>query len=206
MIHTLGFLKTTVSTNGQDFVSWVGMLGVCQVSPETSCTSPKIGFAISAMINRLASGTNVTDKYDALTKAMIIHPLAALLSFIAFLISLFSNRFGFVFVNIASGIAGLFTFLVFLVDVLIFSFIRLEVNKVSGVSASYGPAFAFVVVAFFCLVVAQFFSFWQCCCGRSRRERRMDEAEKMGFLDHHHKKTSKNDYHNPYTQISIHTH
>lgn len=209
VIPTFGFIKIAAD----NVVGYAGAFGYCQTAPSRSCTAKSVGYAISGMVNRMGSGINVSSSANYLTKAFILHPFGAVLCFLAVLVSIFSNKFGFIVVNIASGIAALTVCAVFAIDCLVFRYIVVEVesDKTNHGSASYGVAFILVLISFILILVGMVMSFFQCCCGRTKRERKFQkdvkDLEQMGFLSNHHNKhTGHDSYHNPYQHIDANTH
>lgn len=105
-----------------------------------------------------------------LTKALILHPIAAGLSGLAFLFGLCgaaSHRTGTVFMTLLSGLALVVTLVIFIIDLSLFGITRNRF-RVLGYAAQYGNANWLVIGA----VGALLFAFMSSCCGVFGRYRK----------------------------------
>jgi hypothetical protein len=105
-----------------------------------------------------------------LTSALVLHPVAAGLAFIAFLVALFAHRIGFIFASFLAAIAWVVALVLLVVDFVVFGSVRHHVNGSGAATASFGVAIWLVVAAF---VTLFFGSFITCCgCFTDRRHRK----------------------------------
>ncbi|KAL2114515.1 hypothetical protein VUR80DRAFT_6000 [Thermomyces stellatus] len=153
-------------------------------SREDLCSSPRIGYSpldVARSLNLLTPATYVRTTTRALSRVMILHPVAALLNALAF---------GFVFAIpvLGSSLACLFSTAAFVAvaltmvsDFVLFGMVRAAVNQDgrSGSTAEFGVAMWCVLVAAICTFEATMFVLGSCCVGRSGRRRSRD-AEKAG--------------------------
>lgn len=68
---------------------------------------------------RFSNGTATT--VHNLSRALILHPIAAAVSFLAFLTALASHRIGFLFSSLIAGVATLITLIALILDLVNFS-------------------------------------------------------------------------------------
>ncbi|KAL2757939.1 hypothetical protein ACRALDRAFT_1061202 [Sodiomyces alcalophilus JCM 7366] len=150
------------------------------------CSSTSIGYSPTDIITAV-EGTEFSDvrqsTVEALTNVMILHPIAAGISFIGFLLSLGSGMFGSFLASLVAGLAFLVTTVVLICDFVWISAVRNNVNDDDdggspSSSARYGAALWCVLVAAVCSLVASVILFVTCCSGRSKRRR---ENRKSGF-------------------------
>lgn len=134
------------------------------------CSKSKVGYRpVRAMqeidyVNYRRLGSNYPDD---LTKALVIHPIACALAFLAFTISIGAGFFGSLFSAYVASIAWVLTLVVMSIDFSLFGIVKNRVNEDgSGSHAIYGPCMWFVLAAFFCLFYGMTLVFLTCCSAR----------------------------------------
>ena len=139
--------------------------------------------------------TNQRDSINNLTRAMILHPIAAVLAFIAFLISAGAGFFGSFLGSVLAFIAWLVTVVVMAIDLAMFgvrvllvydmllgsltySLVQLLKSHVNsngaGVYADYSIGMWTCVAAMASLLVGSFVVLCSCCSARHGRYRDRD--------------------------------
>jgi len=109
-----------------------------------------------------------------LTKALILHPIAAGFSGLAFFSGLFGaayHRAGTVFMTLFSALAALLTLVIVVIDLALFGVMRQRYRE-RGISAEYGIAPWLAVGALGALL----FAFLASCCGVFGRYRKRKEV------------------------------
>lgn len=119
-------------------------------------------------------GTNAsrinTTVVNNLTKALILHPIAAGLAGLAFLFGLCGaayHRVGTIFMTLLSGLAALVTLVVFIIDMVLFGIVRNRYRD-ENIPAQYGNANWLTLGA----LVALLIGFCASACGSFGRYRR----------------------------------
>ena len=89
----------------------------CVVS--NPCSGKSIGYDIMRVVEQLdsvksSSGTATTVKN--LSRAFILHPIAASIAFLSFLTALASHRIGFLFASLIAMVATTITFIAMIID------------------------------------------------------------------------------------------
>lgn len=107
-----------------------------------------------------------------LTNAMVLHPIACGLAFIAFLFALGAGIFGAVLASAVAFIAWIITVVVMAIDFALFAIIKNGVNKSgTGAHASYSTAMWTCMAAMILLFIGTFWVLFTCLSKR-RHERR----------------------------------
>lgn len=184
IIHTVSFLDVTGSGARSTFgtfgycanlnVSWsVCIAEASRSHPQANgggCTPAQFGYDISHAATTVFNRTWQNNSLTALSKALILHPIACGLSFLALLVSICSNRFGYVFASFLALLAFLASLAAMIVDFVMFGIIRREVNNnVTGRTASYSNATWMVLAATVVLFFSVFFVLFSCCTSRRNR-------------------------------------
>src|SRR6187402_1155146 len=103
------------------------------------------------------------DTSKALTRVMVLHPVACGLAFIAFLLALGAGVCGAIFAAMVSAIAWVVTVVVMACDFTLFGIIKNHVNKDgSGSHAYYSVGMWTVLAAMICLFFATFIVLFTC--------------------------------------------
>jgi len=165
--HTIGFLKVSYTVDGTPLQFIFGTFGYCVRGPTgTLCSARHIGYDIAQLISSIGGqsfGSGTTTTLNNLTKTLILHPIAAGIAGIAFLIALCAHRIGFVFASLIASVAWIVVVVALILDFVAFSIVLRHVNdlKVAGAHATYGIAIWLTVAAF----VALFLGAVTVCCG-----------------------------------------
>jgi uncharacterized membrane protein len=117
--------------------------------------------------------TAATDSSKALTRVMILHPIACGLAFIAFLLALGSGICGAVFASMVAAIAWLVTLVVMVTDFVLFGIIKRHVNSDgSGNHAFFTVGMWTILAAMIILFFATFIVLFTCFSSRMHRHDR----------------------------------
>lgn len=117
----------------------------------------------------------------ALTRVMVLHPVAAGLCFIAFLLCLGTGIVGSLLAVFSSLLAFVVTVVAMICDFVSFSIIKHKVNDHDRSGAVWGPAIWLMLVAAIFTLVASVVVFVTCCAGRSKNKRA--SRSKEGWTD-----------------------
>ncbi|BGP29409.1 hypothetical protein JCM10296v2_001148 [Rhodotorula toruloides] len=160
-----------------------GALGYCirVAASSDACTKAQVGYQLPPALINLAEQTGVLSNtaenaIEATTKALILHPIACGVSFLAFLIAAVSDRLGFICAALIAFVAMLCAAVAMVLDIVLFYVLKayLEKNNIGSlVSVSYSVGTWTTVTAFCCLFIGMFFTL--CACITDRRRRRRDE-------------------------------
>jgi len=139
---------------------------------------------------RVIDGTRFSDYADdttrALTKVMILHPIACGLNFIAFMLALGAGFVGSLFASIIALLAFLTTAVAVIIDFVLFSVVRSNVNDrgdQTGAYAYYGAAAWTTLVSAICSLIGTVVVFLTCCSGRLHKRRNRGVAPvKEGYV------------------------
>ncbi|KAI0446276.1 pali-domain-containing protein [Xylaria telfairii] len=157
-----------------------GTFGYCvkdvQSAGSKSCSSSHIGYDPVAVIERNVPDTSFSDyAHDtarALTKVMVLHPIATGLAFISFFLALGSGFVGSFLAAVGAFITFLVVLVVLITDFVSFAIIRSAVNdSSSSVVASWGAASWTTLVAAILCLFATVILLFTCCSARLHRRR-----------------------------------
>jgi len=174
VVHEFYFLKATLPGASISGVSFgrttlrLGMWGVCADSGSVrECTKRSLGYDLDlSFLNLSDDGRIAQAVLRGLSKALILHPIAAGITFIALLFALSGHIIVDIIGTIAAWFAALITLIAFIIDCVLFITAKNRINDVDSGTATLGNAFWFVMVAFICQFLA---GFVVCCGGRRRR-------------------------------------
>lgn len=108
----------------------------------------------------------------SLTKAMVLHPIACGLNFVAFMLALGAGVVGSLLASLVAALAFLVTLVILIIDFVMFSIIRSNVNDDgTGAHAFYATAAWTILVAAICSLLGTVIVFLTCCSGRLHRRR-----------------------------------
>jgi hypothetical protein len=139
------------------------------------CSSSRVGYS-PALVMSSVDNTEFSDYAEsttrALTKAMILHPIACGLNFIAFLLALGSGIVGSLLASLVALTAFLVTAVVCIIDFVLFSIVKSNVNdNGTGAVAYYSAAAWTILVGAICSLVGAVVLFFTCCSARRHRSR-----------------------------------
>lgn len=201
-IKGLSFLTVTQDDTHSFLRASYGALGACVESSKTGSGGDLtvtcyrgFGYPLQEITNAFGSTIVMKTNYSFTTKALVLHPIACIISFISFLIAAFSNKFGFIFASLAAVLAFVMTIVCLVLDFIIFAGIYNITKNVKDTKAQFGIALWFVIIAAAALLLGQLFIFFQCCCGKSRREK---EA-----IENYHRESAYGAYSKEPVQINI---
>jgi uncharacterized membrane protein len=122
-----------------------------------------------------------TDTTKALTRVMILHPVACGLAFIAFLLALGAGFCGAIFASMVAAIAWLVTLVVMVTDFVLFGIIKRHVNHDgSGSNAYYSTGMWTILAAMIVLFLATFIVLFTCFSSRMHRQDRTTKEAGYG--------------------------
>ncbi|KAI1204941.1 pali-domain-containing protein [Annulohypoxylon truncatum] len=156
---TFGYCVRDTLASGQDF-----------------CSKSEVGYNPVSIIDENVNGLSFSDATEdsskALTRVMILHPIATGLAFIAFLLALGAGIVG----SFLAALISLLTFVVTLValvcDFVAFAIIKNKINDADvSASATWGAASWTLLASAICSFLATFVVFFTCCSARMHRRR-----------------------------------
>ena len=152
-------------------------------SDQDWCSPRKIGYN-PALIVAQADGTVFnkasTDTSKALTRVMVLHPVACGLAFIAFLLALGAGFCGAIFASFVAACAWIVTLVVMVTDFVAFGIIKNHVNKDgSGSHAYYSVGMWTILAAMIILFFATFIVLFTCFS--SRMHKRNTSTKEAGY-------------------------
>ncbi|KAI1423704.1 pali-domain-containing protein [Xylaria sp. FL1777] len=157
-----------------------GTFGYCtqdfQSSGSKFCSDSHVGYDPVAVIEQNVADTSFSDyAHDtakALTKVMILHPIATGLAFISFVLALGAGFVGSFLAALGAFITFLVVVVVLITDFVSFSIVKSAVNDSStSVNASYGAAAWTTLVAAILCLLASVILIFTCCSARIHRRR-----------------------------------
>jgi uncharacterized membrane protein len=153
------------------------VLDVAPVQTDQDYCYPKhIGYNpanIMTTIDHTTFSTAAEDSSKALTRVMILHPIACALAFIAFLFALGAGFCGAIFASMIAAVAWLVTLVVMVTDFVLFGIIKRHVNSDgSGSHAYYSVGMWTILAAMILLFIATFIVLFTCCSSRMHRNNR----------------------------------
>lgn len=164
-----------------------GTFGYCvlDVAPaETDqdyCSPRMIGYnpaQIMAEIDKTDFKTSSENTSKALTRVMILHPVAFALAFIAFLLAFGSGCIGSLFASLVAAVTWIVTIVVMATDFVAFGLIKNHVNgDGSGSHAFYTTGMWTILAAMVCLFFATFIVLFTCCSSRMHSQNRVSKHD-----------------------------
>ncbi|KAK5987227.1 hypothetical protein PT974_11351 [Cladobotryum mycophilum] len=184
VVNNLSLMK--VDLNGQNTIGdrvTFGTFGYCilGVNGRDACTGSHIGYEPTNVISQIDNVSFSNADHDStkiLTKVFVLHPVAAGLSFLAFLLCLGTSIIGSFIASVFSLLAFVATIIALACDFATFAIIKHAVNTRSSTAseASWGTGVWCVVAAAACTLVASLLVFVTCCAGRRKSSRRNKDA------------------------------
>ena len=129
------------------------------------------------------SSDTARDTTAALTKAMVLHPIACGLNFIAFLLSLGAGVFGSLLASMVALLAFIVTVAIMIIDFVLFSIVRSNINDNTDYNAYYGAAAWTMLAAAICSLLATVIVFLTCCSGRRKKRNHTAAATKTEYVE-----------------------
>jgi hypothetical protein len=184
VVKDISMLKVTLTNSSDIRHSSVtfGTFGYCvlDVAPANTdqdwCTGKHIGYnpaEVIANIDQTSFNTASKDTTKALTRVMVLHPVACGLAFIAFLLALGAGFCGAIFAAMTALITWIVTVVVLACDFTLFGIIKNHINGSnddSGSSAAYGPGIWTLLAAMITLLIGTVLVLLTCCSSRMHRQ------------------------------------
>ncbi|KAK4104328.1 pali-domain-containing protein [Parathielavia hyrcaniae] len=179
VVHDLGLLKVELGGGTGDRAVTFGTFGWCvnNVDGGDDCSPSQVGYSPAAVMASL-DGTQFSDYAEdttrGMTRAMILHPIACGLNFIAFLLALGAGVVGSFLASLVALLAFLTTAVACIIDFVLFSVVKSNVNDrgyATGTGAYYGAASWTLLVSAICSLFGAVVVFFACCSARLHRRR-----------------------------------
>jgi len=182
VVHNISMLK--VNIGGSNGAVSFGTFGYCLLDSQARdvpnsngdfCTSSMIGYAPADVLSQ-AEGTQFSgyaaDTTRGLTKVMILHPIAAGVTFIAFMLSLGAGMVGSFLAALVALAAFVITVVVLITDFVLFSILKNNVNDHNaGSQAYYSTAMWTLLAAAILILIGTIVVFFTCCSARLHKRR-----------------------------------
>ncbi|EGX88354.1 Signal transduction response regulator [Cordyceps militaris CM01] len=191
VVNNLALLKVTFR-NGLDTERMTfGSFGYCQMyDGQSDYCQRHIGYnplrLITGVDSEVDNGSVGRNTASGLTRVMVLHPVGAVLSFLAFLLAVLGTHV--ISSLVASLLSGL-TFIVVVValacDWTALSIVHHRVNEVRNNHATYGSALWCVVAALVTSFFATIIVLLSCCASKRSKNKPRDVVNKQeaGFAD-----------------------
>jgi len=141
------------------------------------CSKARLGYSPALLVENFGGFNDYSDAAisttRSLTKAFVLHPIAAGLNFIAFMLALGAGLVGSLLASLVALLAFLVTAVACVLDFVAFAIVRNKVNDDDRtfVRASYGSAAWCLLAAAICSLIGSAVVFLTCCSGRLRKHR-----------------------------------
>ncbi|KAK4685952.1 hypothetical protein P7C73_g4180, partial [Tremellales sp. Uapishka_1] len=162
-----------------------GVFGYCANINSGSgggCTGSHLGYEVTTASGAIGGYTFVNNHLETLTKALILHPIATGIAFIAFLIAAASDHIGFLFASMVAFLAFIVSLAAMVIDFVLFGIVKHEINNNTTANASFATAIWLTLAA---TVILFFASIIVCCgCFTGRRHKRNSEKgyDQTGYV------------------------
>ncbi|WVW81216.1 hypothetical protein I302_103207 [Kwoniella bestiolae CBS 10118] len=151
-----------------------GVFGYCtnvNGNGNHGCSSRQLGYDIASVSGSVSDFTYVNENLEHVTKALVLHPIAAGLTFIAFIVAFFSDHLGFLFAALIAFLAFLVSLAAMVIDFVMFGIIRHEINDNTSSTASFDNAIWLTLAATIILFFSTFVVCFETCTQRRRRSK-----------------------------------
>lgn len=183
VVNDISILKVNLGNSATGSGITFGTFGYCvlDVNGRDECSKSQIGYNPADIITAAEGSDDFSNASEntakALTRVLVLHPVATGLCFIAFLLCLGAGVLGSLMASIVSSLAFVVTIVALACDFVMFGIVKRKVNGAdSDSSAHWGVAIWLVVVAAICTLLGTIVIFLSCCAGRRSRSR---EARKV---------------------------
>ncbi|GKT49067.1 pH-response regulator protein palI/RIM9 [Colletotrichum spaethianum] len=182
VVHHISLLTVKLGESSAGNEIKFGTFGWCVIGGSADgsdqCSRSRIGYSPADIVGEADatqySGWSSTAA-EGLTRVMILHPIAAGVSFIAFVLSVGAGMFGSLFAALVSGVAFIITIVALICDWVMLAVIRRNVNRddngTDGSYAHYDVALWTLLAATICLLLGTIIVFFTCCSGRLHKRR-----------------------------------
>ncbi|KAI2467407.1 pali-domain-containing protein [Annulohypoxylon bovei var. microspora] len=185
VVSSISMLKIDLSNGGSSFNDrspsiTFGTFGYCvrdtMASGQDFCSQSEVGYDPVSIVEENVTGLSfsdaATDSAKALTRVMILHPIATGLVFIAFLFAAGAGVVGSFLGSLVALLAFLVTLVALICDFVAFAIVKNEINNAdNGSSATWGAATWTILASAICSFLATFVVFFTCCSARMHRRR-----------------------------------
>ncbi|KAH6655440.1 SUR7/PalI family-domain-containing protein [Truncatella angustata] len=190
VVNRLSVLKVQLAQNNNEYNPDItfGTFGYCvqQSSDNDQCSKSHVGYNAADVLSSASGGQFDTSEYaadtaNALTRVMVLHPVAAGLSFISFLLALGAGVVGSFLAAAVSLLTFLVTLVVLITDFVGFAILKNAVNSSNtGASSEFGACMWTLLVAAICNLLATIVVFFTCCSARlhNKRSNRTSKVER----------------------------
>ncbi|KAK6216578.1 pH-response regulator [Colletotrichum tabaci] len=182
VVHNISLLTVKLGDSSAGDEITFGTFGWCvrggSADGSDQCSRSRIGYSPADIVAEADaaqySGWS-SDAAEGLTRVMILHPIGAGVSFIAFILSIGAGMFGSLLAALVSGTAFLITVVALICDWVMLAYIRRNVNRDdngdNGSYAHYDVALWTLLAAAICLLLGTVVVFFTCCSGRMHKRR-----------------------------------
>ncbi|KAF7532322.1 hypothetical protein G7054_g8062 [Neopestalotiopsis clavispora] len=186
VVHNLSVLKVNLQDNNNEFSPDIsfGTFGWCVIrSGDDNCSGSHVGYDAAGVLSNNSNGVFDTsdfagDTANALTRVMVLHPVAAGLSFISFLLALGAGVVGSFLAALVSLLTFIVTLVVLITDFVGFAILKNAVNRSdTGASSEFGACMWTLLVAAICNLLATVIVFFTCCSARLHKKRSTGTAK-----------------------------
>ncbi|KAJ7153564.1 hypothetical protein C8R43DRAFT_1106776 [Mycena crocata] len=171
-VSSINFLSVT-ALNGST-VNF-GSLGFCVSMEEgNSCSPTAVAYRIADEIAALGFEPFSSVKaasLHGLTGSFVLHPIAAGISALAFLMAVCSHRIGYLFAALVAFVAFAIALVVLIIDFVVFGFVKSHVNDGNNDNAAYGTAIWLVLAATIILFFGSITTCFACFHTHRRKSR-----------------------------------
>ncbi|KAH6609578.1 hypothetical protein Trco_002924 [Trichoderma cornu-damae] len=178
VVNDLSILRIDFSGNSAVDKITYGTFGYCIVNSngKDDCTGVHVGYdptAALGQVTQLTFSKSDRDSTRILTRVLVLHPVAAGLTFLAFLLCLGTSFLGSFVASLFSALALVATIIALASDFAGFEIIKHAVNTrgPSNLEAHWGPAVWCIVAAGALTLIATVLIFVTCCAGRVKKSR-----------------------------------
>lgn len=131
-----------------------------------------------AAIDKTDFTTASTDTSKALTRVMVLHPVACVLAFVAFLTALGAGFCGAIIAAAFAALAWIVTLVVMITDFVAFGIIKRHVNRDgSGSNAYFSTGMWTILAAMIILFLGTIVVLFTCCSSRMHRQNKVSKVE-----------------------------
>ncbi|KAM4063932.1 SUR7/PalI family protein [Hirsutella rhossiliensis] len=186
-VNSLAILRVELGGGVQGNEVTFGSFGYCHrgVLDTDQCSRSHIGYNPADVISDIDDtdfGTAAENTSKGLTRVMILHPIAAALCFIAFLLCLGTGIVG----SLGAVFFALVSFIVTIVamacDFAAFSIIRSHVNDNGRSTARWGSGIWCILAAAICTLFAAAVVMLTCCAGRAKKRRQEGRSKEADHV------------------------
>jgi len=164
-----------------------GTFGHCALidNGDDYCSGKHIGYNPAKIIEAIDNSdfsTASTNTSKALTRVMVLHPVACVLAFIAFILSAGAGVIGAVSAALVAATAWVVTVIVMATDFVLFGLVKKHANdEGNGSKANFAVGMWTLVAAMICLFFACIVVLLTCCSSRMHRQNHTSKHAESGY-------------------------